>query len=175
MCVSALAGRKERSCSFALGGWLPLQLPLSLICGPHGWQSSSSSPVTLCCSFSRLWARCAQLQDEERPLWKLESHREDEGPTWVPALPLSSHVALASPCFMSIFPPDHDLEAPASDAERTAYLDGNRLPQQQEVVLFLLDSLDHSPDQHSLKVSSHSWLLVTMGKMVTTLLPTIGY
>lgn len=132
MCVSALAGRKERSCSFALGRRLPLPLPLSLICSPHGRPSSSSSPVTLCCSFSRLWVRCVQLQDEE-------SQREDEGPIWVPALPLGSQGALASPWFTSIFPPDHDLEAPASDAERTAHLDSNWLPQQHKVVLLLLD------------------------------------
>lgn len=139
MCVSTLAGWKKHSCSFALGRWLPLQLPLSLICSPHGRPSSSSSPVTLCCSFSHLWARCVQLQDKERPLWKLESQREDEGPTWVPALPLGSQGALASPRFTSIFPPDRDLEAPASDAERTAHLENNQLPQQHKVVLLLLD------------------------------------
>ena len=173
MCVSALAGRKERSCSLHLGDGCPctpavthlrlpgvaeqllqpcgplLQLlpPLGPVCPAPGW---GAPPVGAGVSRGR--------------------RRTHRGSSSASQLPRGS----CSPRFTSIFPPDHDLEAPASDAERTAYLDSNRLPQQQEVVLLLLASLDQSWGQ-SLKVSSHSWLLVTMGEMVTTLLPTIGY
>ena len=137
-----LEGGKEHPRSFALGRRGPLPLTHCRL------SAGSSSPVTLCCSFSHLWARCvstAMMRSTSfscwtRSSWKLESRREDERPTWDPARPHGSQVALASPTLWPSSHSDCGLEAPAPDTEGTAHLDGNRLPQLHKVALLFLDS-----------------------------------
>lgn len=144
-----LEGGKEHPCSFALGRQGPLPLThCRLSAGSLGWPNSSSSPVTLCCSFFHLWAlgvyilpwwgAPASAGHAPRGSWSLRGKMER--PTWDPAWPHGSQVALASSTLWPSSHSDRGLEAPAPDTEGTAHLDGNRLPQLHKVVLLFLDS-----------------------------------